>query len=58
MYQYKDHIRIHIEEHSVRAKNRVKRTQKDPPSYLLLLVEKDTKWLMETMFCKHRNAVY
>lgn len=43
MYQYKDHIKIHIEEHSVRAKNRAKRTQKDPPSHLLLLVEKDTE---------------
>ncbi len=43
MYQYNDHIRIHIEEHSVRAKNRAKRTQKDPPSHLLLLVEKDTE---------------
>lgn len=43
MYQYNDHIRIHIEEHSVIAKNRVKRTQKDPPSYLLLVVERDTE---------------
>lgn len=43
MYQYKDHIKIHTEEHSVRAKNRAKRTQKDPPSYLLLVVERDTE---------------